>query len=56
MITAVDGKEVQGMDDVVAAVDAHKPGDSIQLTLEHGGDTRDVTVQLTERPAQAAHG
>jgi S1-C subfamily serine protease len=53
IITAVDGNSVSGMDDVVSAVDAKKPGDSIQLTLEHGGDTRDVTVQLTERPAQA---
>ena len=54
IITAVDGSPVTGMDDVVAAVDAKKPGDSVQLTLKHGGDTRNVTVQLTERPAQAA--
>ncbi len=53
IITAVDGNPVSGMDAVVAAVDAKKPGDSIQLTLEHGGDTRNVTVQLSERPAQA---
>ena len=43
------------MDDVVDAVDAKKPGDPIQLTLQHGGDTRNVTVNLTTRPAQAGH-
>jgi S1-C subfamily serine protease len=56
IITAVDGNAVSNMDDVVAAVDAKKPGDSVQLTLQHGGDTRNVTVQLTERPAQAGPG
>jgi S1-C subfamily serine protease len=56
VITAVDGTPVSSMDDVVAAVDAKKPGDSIQLTLQHGGDTRNVTVQLTDRPAQAGRG
>ncbi len=56
IITAVDGNAVTGMDDVIAAVDSKEPGESIELTLEHGGDTRTVTVELTERPAQAAHG
>jgi S1-C subfamily serine protease len=53
VITAVDGNPVSGMDDVIAAVDAKKPGDSMQLTLLRGGNTRTVTINLTERPAQA---
>jgi S1-C subfamily serine protease len=56
VITAVDGNSVTSMDDVVAAVDAKQPGDSVQLTLLHGGDTRNVTVALTDRPAQASRG
>lgn len=56
IITAVDGSAVSGMDDVIAAVDAKKPGDSIELTLLHGGDTRNVTVDLADRPAQANNG
>ena len=55
VITAVDGKPVAGMDDVIAAVDSHKPGDSMQLTLLKGGDQRTVTIQLTDRPAQAGN-
>ena len=53
VITEVDGNPVSGMDDVIAAVDAKQPGDSLQLTLLHDGDTRTVTVGLADRPAQA---
>jgi S1-C subfamily serine protease len=53
VITAVDGQPVSGMDDVITAVDSKKPGDSLELTLLHGGDTRTVTVDLADRPAQA---
>jgi S1-C subfamily serine protease len=53
VITQVDGQDVAGMDDVIAAVDAKEPGDDLQLTLLRGGDTRTVTVTLTDRPAQA---
>ncbi len=53
VITAVDGNPVSGMDDVIAAVDAKHPGDSLQLTLLRGGDERTVSVELTDRPAQA---
>jgi S1-C subfamily serine protease len=41
------------MDDVVAAVDAKQPGDSISLTVERHGQTRNVNVTLTDRPANA---
>jgi S1-C subfamily serine protease len=54
VITEVDGNQVSGMDDVIAAVDAKQPGDSIELTLLHGGDTRTVTVDLAERPDRAS--
>ena len=53
VITAVDGNPVTGMDDVIAAVDAKQPGDSLQLTLLRGGNERTVSVDLTDRPAQA---
>jgi S1-C subfamily serine protease len=42
------------MDEVIAAVDAKEPGDSIELTLVHGGDQRTVTVELAERPDSAS--
>ena len=55
VITKVDGQPVTGMDDVIAAVDSKKPGDSLEMTLLHGGQERTVTLTLAERPAQA-HG
>jgi S1-C subfamily serine protease len=53
VITAVDGKQVPTMDDVATAVDAKQPGDDVQLTLNHGGDERTVTVTLGDRPSRA---
>jgi S1-C subfamily serine protease len=53
IITAVDGSAVTGMDDVIAAVDAKEPGDSVELTLLRAGETRDVDVELADRPSQA---
>jgi S1-C subfamily serine protease len=41
------------MDDVIAAVDKHQPGDELELTIQRGGDERTESVQLAERPANA---
>jgi S1-C subfamily serine protease len=53
IITKVDGKEVTGMDEVISAVNSHKPGDELTLTVSREGQQRDVTVKLGDRPAQA---
>ena len=52
VITKVDGEEVTGMDDVIAAVNGKQPGDDVELTLVRKGDERTVTVELGDRPAQ----
>jgi S1-C subfamily serine protease len=51
IITKVDGKNVTGMDDVISIVNGHKPGDEITLTVWSGGQQKDVTVKLGDRPA-----
>ena len=51
IITKVDGKSITGMDDVIAAVNEHKPGEDITLTVFRGGDQKDVSVKLGDRPA-----
>ena len=51
IITKVDGKEVTGMDEVISAVNDHKPGDEITLTIFSGGQQKDVTVKLGDRPS-----
>ena len=54
VITEVDGEEVTGMEDVIAAVNAKQPGDEVELTLVRKGDERTVTVELGDRPANAS--
>jgi S1-C subfamily serine protease len=51
IITKVDGKTITGMDDVISAVNGHKPGDEITLTIYGGGHQKDVTVKLGDRPS-----
>jgi S1-C subfamily serine protease len=51
IITKVDGKAVAGMTDVVNAVNGHKPGDDLTLTIFSGGQQKDVTVKLGDRPS-----
>ncbi|MGA9634167.1 MAG: trypsin-like peptidase domain-containing protein [Solirubrobacterales bacterium] len=51
IITKIDGKPITGMDDVVSAVNDHKPGDTITLTVFSGGHQKDVTVKLGDRPS-----
>jgi S1-C subfamily serine protease len=53
IITKVDGEEVTGMDDVISAVNEHKPGDDLTLTVSRDGQQQDLTVKLGDRPAQA---
>jgi S1-C subfamily serine protease len=51
IITKVDGKQISGMDDVISAVNQHQPGDEITLTTFSGGQQRDITVKLGDRPS-----
>jgi S1-C subfamily serine protease len=46
LITAVDGKPVQKISDLDAALDAHKIGDTVTLSVERDGKKQDVKVTL----------
>jgi putative serine protease PepD len=50
VITKVDGKDVSAPDDVSAAVESHKPGDQIQVTVLRNGGRVNFTVELGNRP------
>jgi putative serine protease PepD len=52
LVTAIDGKPVEGSADLVAAIAAKKPGDTITLTVERGSGTTTVTATLGTQPAQ----
>jgi putative serine protease PepD len=51
VVTAIDGKPVGSSDALVAAVDAHKPGDEVDLKVRRDGRLRDVDVKLGTRPS-----
>jgi len=54
LVTEVDGEELQSGDELRLAVEAHKPGDSLELTVERDGETKTLTVELGTRPASSA--
>jgi len=54
VITAVNGKEVTSMEEVVALINEAKVGDEVDLTLDRDGESKDVTVTLGERPDDAS--
>jgi S1-C subfamily serine protease len=54
VITAVDGKPITGMDDLIAAINLKQPGDTVTLDVLHGGSKSQIDVKLGDRPATAA--
>jgi PDZ domain-containing protein len=44
-IVAVDGATVHGLDALRAQLAKHKPGDSVAVTIDRGGQRRDVNVR-----------
>jgi S1-C subfamily serine protease len=54
IITEVDGKPINSMEDVINAVNSAQPGDKMELTLLRGdNETKHVTVTLGVRPKSA---
>jgi S1-C subfamily serine protease len=51
VITAVDGKKVAGMEEIVEIVNEADPGDELELTILRDGSTKTATVTLGDRPA-----
>jgi S1-C subfamily serine protease len=50
IITALDGRRVSSMEDVVDIVNAADPGDRLEVTLLRGDERRTATVTLGDRP------
>ena len=46
VVTALDGHAVSSTDQLVAAIQSHKPGDHVTLTVHRGNATRDLSVTL----------
>ncbi|MEM7489900.1 MAG: trypsin-like peptidase domain-containing protein, partial [Pseudomonadota bacterium] len=46
VIEAIDGARVATLDDLLAELDRHDPGDEVTLLLRNGGDRREVSLSL----------
>jgi S1-C subfamily serine protease len=53
IITALDGRKLAGMEDLVDLINGAKSGDRIEVTYLRDGDEKTATVTLGDRPASA---
>jgi S1-C subfamily serine protease len=51
IVTKVNGKKVEGMEEVINLVNGASPGDKMTLTVDRDGDTKEIDVILGVRPA-----
>jgi len=51
IVVEANGEKVDSMDEIINLVNAAKPGDSLELKVVRGGDTKTITVKLGDRPA-----
>ena len=56
VVTKLGDAKVQNANDLVAAIAAHRPGDSVAVTVERGSNTVNLTVTLGTQPAQSSSG
>ncbi len=53
LIVGIDGRDVASPEDVAAAIEDNKPGDSIEIEFLRGRTRESVTLELAPRPASA---
>jgi putative serine protease PepD len=53
VIVAVAGERIADPDDVAAAIQDRRPGESVEVEVRRNGEARTLDVQLTARPEQA---
>ncbi len=51
LITAIDGKAVEGSVALQTTIDSHRPGDRVTVTFKRNGSEKTVTVTLAARPS-----
>ncbi len=56
VITELDGEAINSTEDLIAAIAAHKPGESVTLEIESGSKQSSVKVTLGTQPAETSAG
>jgi S1-C subfamily serine protease len=54
IITEIDGRPIDSMDQLVNVVNAASPGDELELTVRRGSEAMTFTLTLGDRPSSAA--
>ncbi|MFZ0376622.1 MAG: trypsin-like peptidase domain-containing protein [Solirubrobacteraceae bacterium] len=54
IITAVNGQKVASVNQFVATIANYAPGDTVTLTINRGGSTKNIKLTLGAQPASAA--
>ncbi|HVX33400.1 MAG TPA: trypsin-like peptidase domain-containing protein [Solirubrobacterales bacterium] len=54
IITAIDGEKIASTEDLVKTISDAHAGETVEVTVVHGGRTATVSVTLAERPATSA--
>jgi S1-C subfamily serine protease len=54
IITAVNGESIASTEDLIEKIEDLHAGETVELTVEHEGQTATVSVKLGERPATSA--
>src|SRR5581483_4316149 len=56
VITAVNGKKVTTTEQFIATIDQYSPGQKVTITVNRGGQTKNITLTLATRPAASPTG
>jgi putative serine protease PepD len=55
-VTAINGTPIATSDAFIATVDGYKPGQTVTMTINRGGQNKQVKVTLANRPGQTPSG
>jgi putative serine protease PepD len=56
VITELDGEKIAGTEDLIAAIAAAQPGDTVKLEIERDSKSTEVSVKLGTQPAESGNG
>jgi S1-C subfamily serine protease len=56
VITELDGEKITGTEDLIAAIAAAQPGDTVKLEIERGSKASEISVKLGTQPAESGNG
>jgi S1-C subfamily serine protease len=56
VITELDGEKITGTEDLIAAIAAAKPGDTVKLEIERDSKASEISVKLGTQPAESGNG